>query len=143
MFNKEVWVLGELLAQKYLIKQGYKIFETNKKLANAEVDIVALCPKKVLIKELKAEYKSGQIIKSSYLAEKKNICDTIVFVEVKARSSLKYGLPQEAVKTKKQMHIKRFAETFMANSKYYGMPMRYDIVSVLDNQITEHIKNAF
>lgn len=142
MNNKSVWINGEVLAQQYLIKQGYKIIGTNVKLANIEVDIVAVCPKKVLLKELKNEYKNGAIIKSSYLAEIKNTFDTLVFVEVKTRANDSYGLPQEAVNTIKQNKIRKFAQMFTNNNKYSNMPVRYDIIAFLGEDLT-HIKNAF
>lgn len=130
------------MAKQYLIKQGYKIIDTNVKLANAEVDIIALCPKRVLLKELKIEYKSGTLIKSSYLATCKNTFDTLVFVEVKARANNNYGLPQEAVNTLKQNKIRKFAQMFTNNNKYSNMPVRYDIIAFLGEDLT-HIKNAF
>ena len=142
MNNKSVWINGEVLAQQYLIKQGYKIIGTNVKLANIEVDIVAVCPKKVLLKELKNEYKNGAIIKSSYLAGIKNTFDTLVFVEVKTRANDSYGLPQEAVNTIKQNKIRKFAQMFTNNNKYSNMPVRYDIIAILGEDLT-HIKNAF
>ena len=142
MNNKKVWITGEVSAQKYLVKQGYKIVDTNVKLANAEIDIVAICPKRILIRELKAEYKNGKLIKSSFLATKKNLVDALVFVEVKARTNANFGLPQEAVTAVKQHHIRRAAEVFANNAKYLGMAIRFDIIAILNDNI-EHIKNAF
>lgn len=142
MNNKKVWITGEVSAQKYLAKQGYKIVDTNVKLANAEIDIVAICPKRILIRELKAEYKNGKLIKSSFLAAKKNLVDALVFVEVKARTNANFGLPQEAVTAGKQHHIRRAAEVFANNAKYLGMAIRFDIIAILNDNI-EHIKNAF
>ncbi len=143
MNNTYVWISGEQTACKYLIKKGYKIISTNARIAHVEVDIVSLCPKKLLLKQLKADYKSGKLLKTSYLAERKNLQDTLVFVEVKARSSESYGMPAEAVNWHKQNRIRRFAETFIAsNKKYQNIPARFDIISVLNEQI-EHIENAF
>ena len=142
MNNKKVWITGETFAQKYLTKLGYKIIGTNVKGANAEIDIVAICPQKVLIKELTHEYKSGQVLESSFLAEKKNTVDTLVFVEVKARSTAEFGLPQEAVTKTKQLHIKRAAEWFIKSGKYHDMPVRFDIITILGDKL-EHFKSAF
>ena len=142
MNNKKMWINGEVLAQKYLLNKGYKILDTNVKLANAEIDIVALCPKRVLIKDLKKEYKTGLLIKSSYLAGKKNTQDTLVFVEVKSRTSTDYGLPQEAVTDAKQRKIRRCAETYINRPKFENMPIRYDIIAIVGEKL-EHIKGAF
>ena len=142
MNNKKVWIEGEVLAQKYLAKLGYKILDTNVNLAHAEVDIVALCPKKVLIKDLLQEYKKGSFIKSSFLAAKKTIVDTLVFVEVKARTSTEFGLPQEAVTPLKQHKIRRCAEMYANKPQFEHMAIRYDIIAVLNDKL-QHIKNAF
>ncbi len=67
MSRREVWVKGEALAKDYLIKNGYRILETNYSTCYGEADIIA---------------------------EKQRV---VVFVEVKSRSSLLYGNPSEAV----------------------------------------------
>ena len=142
MLNKEVWLKGEYLACQHLKKLGYKIISTNAHLAHVEVDIIAMQPKRLVLKELVAEYKAGNLLKESFLAAKKQAQNVLVFVEVKARSSKAFGLPIEAVTESKQMRIKRFAEVFVNNRDYANMPVRFDIVSILDGQI-EHIPNAF
>lgn len=142
MLNKKVWIEGEVQAQKYLAKLGYKILGTNMKIAGVEIDIVAICPQRVLLRDLKQEYKQNLLIKSSYEATKKQLMDTLVFVEVKARSTNEYGMPYEAVDRNKQYRIRRAGDTFTINEKYSEMPIRYDIISILDGEL-EHIKNAF
>lgn len=69
--HNELGKQGEALAVEYLRKEGYEILETNWVFQKAEVDIIAL---------------KG---------------DVLAIVEVKTRSSLEYGLPQEFVKPKK------------------------------------------
>lgn len=142
MFNKRVWIDGETRAQKYLKKLGYKIIGTNMKVAGVEIDIIALCPKRLLKKELELEYRQGKVTQFSYIATAKNLEDTLVFVEVKARSSAEFGMPFEAVDANKQYRIRRAAKVFIARGDYEGMPVRFDIVSILDDQL-EHLKNAF
>jgi putative endonuclease len=63
---------GEAIAVGHLKKAGYKIIETNYRTKLGEIDIIA--------------------------KDK----DTIVFVEVKARSSVHFGSPKWAVTPKKQ-----------------------------------------
>ena len=69
--HNELGKLGEELAVAYLQKNGYAILETNWTFQKAEIDI---------------------------LAKKENI---LAVVEVKTRSSLEFGLPQDFVKPKK------------------------------------------
>ena len=74
---------GEDLATNYLIKNKYKIIARNYSCALGEIDIVALDKK------------------------------TIVFVEVKTRTSQAFGLPREAVTRSKQQHICKTAQYFV------------------------------
>ena len=67
------------MAAEYLKKKGYIILERNYKLRSGEIDIVA----------------------------KEN--NTISFIEVRTRSSLKFGSPFDSVTTSKQRQIIRTA----------------------------------
>lgn len=69
--HNELGKLGEELAVDFLQKNGYDILETNWVFQKAEIDIIA---------------------------QKDN---TLVAVEVKTRSSIDFGLPQDFVKPKK------------------------------------------
>lgn len=107
---------AEDLAVDYLQKNGYKILVRNFRFQKAEIDIIA---------------------------EKNNL---IVVVEVKARSTDAFMLPQEAVtKTKIKSIVSaanHYLEEFNKNQE-----VRFDIISVLpdekNNLIIEHIKDAF
>ena len=66
--HNELGKLGEELAVDFLQKNGYEILETNWVFQKAEIDIIA---------------------------QKDNI---LVAVEVKTRSSIDFGLPQDFVK---------------------------------------------
>lgn len=106
---------GESIAVEYLIANGYKILETNWRFDKAEIDIIA---------------------------QKDNV---LVVVEVKTRSSLDFGLPQEFVKPKKikllVKAVNEFVEKFDLN-----VEVRFDIVAIskinADFNI-EHIEEAF
>jgi putative endonuclease len=111
-YNKVMGNLGEQLAQKYLKKQKYKIIETNYQTKLGEIDIIA---------------KDG---------------DTFVFVEVKTRSLIQFGLPREAVTKQKQTKIRQVATQFLKQNKALNAPCRCDVIDILDETIT-HIKNAF
>lgn len=69
--HNELGKLGEELAVEFLQKEGYEILEANWVFQKAELDIIA---------------RKGEILAA---------------VEVKTRSSLEFGLPQEFVKPKK------------------------------------------
>lgn len=105
-------VKGEYLAQQYLKKHKYKIIAVNFKNKIGEIDIVC----------------SGD--------------NALVFVEVKTRSSLKFGYPREAVNAHKQNKIKLVATSYMQKYNLTSMPVRFDVIEILDNEIT-HITNAF
>lgn len=103
---------GEIKAVLFLKKHGYKILETNFKNKIGEIDIIA---------------------------EKDGV---IVFIEVKNRSTYRFGRPIEAVDFRKQNKIKKVAEIYlMIKNKYYN-DVRFDVVE-LSNDNLEHIENAF
>ena len=112
--NKILGDFGEKLAQNFLLKQKYKIIETNYKNSIGEIDIV--CFDKT---------------------EK-----TYVFVEVKTRSSAKFGLPREAVNFSKQNKLRLVATEYIKSQKLFNKKVRFDVIEILDTDIT-HIKNAF
>lgn len=109
---------GETLAYNHLKNKGYKILQTNYKCYSGEIDIVA--------------------------KDK----DTYVFVEVKTRSSLRFGLPQEAINYPKMLHIKRSAENYLKYHRLLGLvSVRFDCVAILfdqnGNSQIDHIENIF
>ena len=71
----ETGKLGEDLAEKYLEQIGYKVIERNFECKQGEIDIIAL---------------------------DKN---EIIFIEVKTRTSIKYGSPADAVNENKQKNL--------------------------------------
>jgi len=105
---------GEKIAEEYLISKGYKIMEKNRHYSkNAEIDIIA---------------------------EDKGV---LVFVEVKARSSLNFGHPFEAVTPLKLAKIRSAAYDYLrCNEKQYKS-FRIDAIAVtgFENPKIEHLKN--
>ena len=57
--------------------------------------------------------------------------DTLVFVEVKTRSSLAYGRPAEAVDADKERLIIKGALAWLRMLHRHDIPVRFDIVEVL------------
>lgn len=54
----------------------------------------------------------------------------LVFVEVKTRSSERFGTPLAAVTPRKQRRLTRMALDYLARSHTSGVPCRFDVVSV-------------
>ena len=76
--------------------------------------------------------------------------ETLVFVEVRAKRSEKFGSPAESVTQAKQRRITRTAEHYLANegAKYRQCPLRFDVVSIRLDETgkpveVEHIPDAF
>lgn len=117
-YNRIDGSIGESLAVDYLQGKGYVILQTNYFCPMGEIDIVA---------------KQG---------------DTYVFVEVKKRSSLRFGLPQEAITPYKIRHIKLSAMHYLKKHRLLdNTPVRFDCIAILstDYQDVEinHIENIF
>jgi len=117
--HNELGKLGEDLAVEHLEKENYKILERNWVYKNAEVDIIA---------------------------HKENI---LVVVEVKTRSSLDFGSPQDFVKPKKiQLLIKAVNAYINYREKDFeeDINVRFDIVAIHKNGESfaiEHLTDAF
>lgn len=113
--HNDLGKIGEDLAVDYLQKNGYEILETNWTFQKAEVDIIA---------------------------QKDNI---LAIVEVKTRSSLDFGLPQDFVKPKKiQLLVKAVNEYVI--SKNLDIDVRFDIIAVHKEGQSfdlEHLIDAF
>ena len=107
---------GEAIAVRQLKKDGYKILETNYLTKLGEIDIIA------------------------------KDRDTIVFVEVKARRSVHFGSPKEAVSAQKQKKISLVALYYLKTTNQLTTKARFDVVAVnlnRDKPRVEIIKNAF
>ena len=56
--------------------------------------------------------------------------DTLVFVEVKARSSNRFGSPKWAVTPKKQRKISMVALLYIKSTKQSNVKARFDVVAI-------------
>ena len=116
--NQAVGARGEELATGHLQANGYRILERNFRSRGGEVDIVA-----------------------------RDRDGTIVFVEVKTRSNLAFGLPQLAVNSRKQRQIAKGALTWLSRNRSHQQAARFDVIAVLLHDDgcceLEHIVNAF
>ncbi len=113
--NLEKGNRGESIAKSYLLSKGYKILVTNYRTKQGEIDIVAL------------------------------FTSTLVFIEVKTRTSTNFGYAYEAVNRRKQDRIIKSSFIYMKENNYYNYQLRYDIIEIyLTEKIKlNHIENAF
>jgi putative endonuclease len=110
-------ISGEKLACETLSRQGYAILATRYRTRVGEIDIVA---------------RDGE---------------TLVFVEVKTRTSENFGIPAEAVTWRKQRRIVTMARWYLTETRLHGCLCRFDVVTVLWRAgappDVEVVKNAF
>ncbi len=109
---------GEDAAAKYLKRQGFHILARGVDSRLGELDIIAV---------------DGR---------------TVVFVEVKTRSSGDAGHPAEAIDPRKERRMTQAALGYLKSNRLLDYASRFDVVAITwpDNARTptiEHIKNAF
>lgn len=106
---------GECIAKKYLTSKDYIILETNYRNKIGEIDIIAFDK------------------------------DILVFLEVKTRTSIKYGYAFEAVDFRKQRKIINTSLIYIKYKKYIDTQVRYDIIEIYltENPNINHLENAF
>ena len=66
----------------------------------------------------------------------------VVIVEVKARSSDRFGMPVETVVAAKQGRLRRLAAAWLKDAGVRGARVRFDVVSVLAGSV-EVLEDAF
>ena len=72
--------------------------------------------------------------------------DTLIFVEVKTRSSTERGEPLQAVNAAKRSALIRAATAYLSRYNLWHKPCRFDLVSIVmqdDKPDAEHIAHAF
>ncbi len=67
---------------------------------------------------------------------------TVVFCEVKSRSSLAFGSPFEAVTAEKRRRLRRLAAAWLDASEVGAAQIRFDVVGVLGG-VVEVVEAAF
>lgn len=118
MHNRQFGSYAEGLVIKFLQEQGYKILQKNYRCKFGEIDIIAKHQ------------------------------EFLVFIEVKARTSCKFGLPQDSINYHKQQKIRNVSQVYLSVHNLHQKPIRYDVVALLFNkqyelEKIEVIKNAF
>ena len=100
---------GETLAARFLKRRGMKILARNYRCTTGEIDLIALDP----------------------AARSTHGVETLVFVEVKTRTSDDYTDPQSAVNYAKQTRIRKAAKHYLDRHDTTDLATRYDIVAVV------------
>ena len=113
--TKETGDIAEGLAQDYLLKQGYKILDTNWHFSHLELDIVAQDQQQLVI------------------------------VEVKSRNGIRYEHPAEAVTQTKINRIIEAAEAYIIKNDLFWETRFdvITIIFLKERFELEHFKNAF
>ena len=112
MSNVERGRKGEDATTQYLLGHGYRILERNFRFHHLEVDIIAM---------------KG---------------DTLIFVEVKARSSGVFGQGFESITEKKKRNIISVARYYVGKKGLQDCNVRFDVASI-DGSVLDYMEGAF
>ncbi len=98
---------AENIAASYLRDNGYKIILRNYKCKLGEIDLIA---------------RDGECL---------------VFVEVRSRSSQKYGAPEQSITGAKRKRLQKLAQYYMCRELHKEVFCRFDLVGI---EFDEHEK---
>lgn len=113
-----IGLIGEDAAVRYLLSHHFTLVTRNFKARYGEIDIIA--------------------------RER----DTIVFVEVKTRSSASFGSPEESVTPKKMQEVVKTAQYYLHTHPHEALNVRIDVIAVLLDpknllvSLLRHIRNV-
>lgn len=113
--HNDFGTLGEDIAADYLRRKGYVLLDRNWRSGHKEIDIVARQD------------------------------DTLVFVEVKARTNVMYGNPEDAV-TKRKMHLPVLAADAYLRCNALDCEVRFDVITITgttQKPYIRHYEHAF
>ena len=112
--TKSIGNAYEIRAASYLLSKGYFILEKNYRCRYGEIDLIVQSPDK-----------------------------TIVFVEVKSRRTYSYGCAAESITSDKREKIRKTSLFYIHERKLdWDQMYRYDVIT-FQNDILNHIENAF
>lgn len=107
---------GEDLAARLLLGKGYELLARNYRAGRGEIDLIA---------------------------RKENL---LVFVEVKTRTNLAFGMPEAAVSKRKAALVTQAADAYIFSTDWHGN-IRFDVVAVVFRPGREpevaHFEDAF
>jgi len=98
--KKDLGRLGERIALDFLKKKGFQILKENYTTPFGEIDIIA---------------SDGQ---------------TLSFIEVKSRTSLSFGLPEEGIDSKKIKHLSKASLFYIKRNSPEEINFRFDVVTI-------------
>lgn len=98
--TKDIGNQGEILAEKFLIQDGYKILEKNYMCKMGEIDIIA---------------------------EKDNV---IHFVEVKTKRKSQNFIPADSINSKKINHLRKTALRYIQSNENNGKEYCFDLIGI-------------
>jgi putative endonuclease len=109
---------GEAIACALLLRTGWRILERSYRLGRREVDIIA---------------RRGR---------------TLAFVEVKTRSGLGFGAPEDAVTSRKRREIETVARDYLMRHVRDDVDVRFDVIAVMEGAgrrvlRCEHLEDAW
>ncbi|MGD9753349.1 MAG: YraN family protein [Acidimicrobiia bacterium] len=110
--GRRLGAVGEQLAASWYERQGFTVVARNWRCRHGEIDLIV---------------RRG---------------DLVVFAEVKARSSVRFGVPAEAVTRAKQQRLRRLVGAWLAAERPGAAELRCDVVSVLAGRV-EVVEAAF
>ena len=113
--HNELGKKGEQLAVNFLLEKNYEIIECNYRFNKAEVDIIA---------------QKG---------------DILAIVEVKTRSTIDFGNPQDFVKPKQIKNLVKAVDEYVTENDL-DIEVRFDIIAIVKKGKgfeIEHLENAF
>jgi putative endonuclease len=115
--RRELGDRSEQLAARYLRRQGLRILEMNHRCQLGEIDIVA---------------KEGE---------------TVVFVEVKSKTSRERGRPEEMITAAKRRKLTDLASAYLGRRGRRRGSARFDVVTILwgpgGEKTLKYYRNAF
>ena len=103
---------GEMLAAAWYEQRGFEVVDRNWRRREGEIDLILRREK------------------------------TLVFCEVKARSSDRFGAPFEAVTRQKQLRLRRLASMWLSEHRMGAAEVRFDVASVRGS-VVDVIEGAF
>ena len=104
---------GESAAISFLQANGFNILETNFRTRAAEIDIIA------------------------------KDHETLCFIEVKTRRSIKKGLPKESVTPSKQHKIILGASFYLKKHRLLESRIRFDVIYIQNKPVLQIYPNSY
>lgn len=108
---------GESIAADYLGQRGYSVIEQNARTAYGEIDLIARWE------------------------------NSTIFVEVKTRSSTRFGYPEEAITARKSKHLIESSQAYLMEHPELDGDWRIDVIAIQrldpsEDPKIEHFENA-